>query len=154
MCISAKLLSICLASSLTQSMDLFIPKCQIWHLPLNFMSFLSAHFSRFSEWYQTRLVYPVYHSFQFCLVCILAQEALCPIIQVVNEDVKEYQPQCQALWLFASDWRSGGLCPADHSLVGLAFEQVSIHLIIHFPSLDCISLPGRLLWETVLKVSL
>ena len=30
------------------------------------------------------------HSFQFCIICRLAEDALCPIIQAIIEDVKSY----------------------------------------------------------------
>jgi len=33
------------------------------------------------------------HSLQFCISCELAKDALCPINQVINEDVKEHWTQ-------------------------------------------------------------
>ena len=35
-------------------------------------------------------IWCITYSSQFCVICKLAKDVLCPIIQVINEDVGEY----------------------------------------------------------------
>jgi len=37
-------------------------------------------------------IWPVSRSFRFCFVCKPAEGVLCPVMQVISEDVKQYWP--------------------------------------------------------------
>jgi len=74
-----KLPSGCSVPSLYQHLLLFLPRCRILHIPLlNFMRFLISCIS---------------HYFQFCAFCERAEGSLCPTVQFINEEVKQYRTQ-------------------------------------------------------------
>lgn len=73
-------------------------------------------------------------------VCRLPERTLCPTAQVIGKDVKQYQPQCQSLWLITCDWPPDGLKAADGSPVSSTFEQFPVHMRVQLPNLDYIHL--------------
>jgi len=46
-------------------------------------------------------IWCISHSPQFCNICKLPEDVLCPSMQVINEDVKQYWVQYQPLGLVA-----------------------------------------------------
>ena len=84
------------------------------------------------------------HFSQFCIISELAEGMLCPIIQIVNEDVK--QCWCR-YWLWGyttNNWPPAGLCatghhPLDHfySLCFLSENFVITRVFFYFQLLKC-----------------
>ena len=115
-CFSAEMLSSWSSPILYWCLELFLPGCRtLCFLLMNFMKFLLAYYSAFwhpSECQCNQLVYqpllPVY------VIIKLAEGALCPIIQVINEVVKRYWPQYWCLGYTSSDFPPSGLY-ADHN---------------------------------------
>jgi len=64
-----------------------------------------------------------------CALCAdLLRMRSAPLSRSLNEEVEQYQPQCQALGLVLSDWPPDGLCAADHNPV----SHFSVHLTVRF----------------------
>lgn len=58
------------------------------------------------------------HSSQFSVVCKLAEDTFCPIIQIINEEFKQVWIQCWSFWCTTSQWPRTRLCTTpDHPLV-------------------------------------
>ena len=64
------------------------------------------------------------HSSQLCITCKLAEDMLCPISQVINEDVEKDWPQYWFLGYSATYWPPTGLRAMDHNLLGPAIQPV------------------------------
>lgn len=77
-------------------------------------------------------LWSISHSFQFCTFCRLAEDAHCPIIQLVNEDVDQDQTQHWPLgcsgshWSDASQWIAVG-----HPVFKLAIKMICLISIIY-----------------------
>ncbi|KAK4827152.1 hypothetical protein QYF61_015106, partial [Mycteria americana] len=87
------------------------------------------------------------HPFQFWVICKLAEGALCPIIQIINEDDEQDWTQYRPLRYTTSHWPLTGLCATDHHSLGLAVQTVfhlPHHLLIQpiFRQLLCEDLIG------------
>lgn len=93
---------------------------------LNFIKFLLAQFSNLArfQWQPSPLVYQPL--LPFYIVCKPAKGVSCPIIQVPNEDVKQYWSHYPALG-HTTGYRSlAGLCATDHNnLLSLSVQSVS-----------------------------
>lgn len=61
---------------------------------------------------------------QSCTFHKLVEGGLCPIIQVINEDVKTVQAQYKPLQYTSSDWPSGGICAAGQNPLSMATQPV------------------------------
>ena len=64
------------------------------------------------------------HSFQFCVIYKFAEGTLCPIIQNINEDVKQDQTPYWPLGYTTSYWPPTRPCATDHHPLGPAFQPV------------------------------
>lgn len=114
---SPKLLPRWSAPSLSWCMGLLLPT---QHFPmLNIMWFPLAHFSSFQGPPEEQ------HTLQpFCVICRLAEGALCPILQVAKGVVEQYWIQNQALlhipmlMLSLSPYRLPNSVPLHHHLAG------------------------------------
>lgn len=73
-------------------MELLISGCRTLYFSLlGFTKFLSTHFScPGPSWWR------ISHPFQICVISKLAKVTLCPIIQIINEDVEQ---DCALYWL-------------------------------------------------------
>jgi len=91
-----KLLSSWLATSIWWYLGSFLPRCRTLHI-LNCISFLTVHFSC--------LLKSLWDSFQFCVICKLAKDAFCPIIQIID-DVEQDWTQYWLQGFTASYWPS------------------------------------------------
>ena len=84
---SAKLLSIWVGPSMYWWMGLFLPRYRTHNFLLNLMKFLSAHFSSLlrSLWMTSWCsdMSPHVKSHEFCVICRLSEDILCPIIQMM-----------------------------------------------------------------------
>lgn len=82
-----KVLSSWMAPSPHWCMGLLLLRSRIFYFSLNCMS---AHFSSLSSfWMVAHDSVIISHSSKFCVICKLAAGALCPIIQIIHEYVKQ-----------------------------------------------------------------
>lgn len=58
--------------------------------------------------------------FKFCVVCRFAEDTICVIIHVVNEDVEKYEPQYWPLGYCACYWIAAICWIIDHYPLGMA----------------------------------
>lgn len=89
---SAGLLSIQMAPSLHCCTDLFLPRCRPWQMPLNFMLWLSVHFSSLLRPF-SKILLCINISPQLSIISEFAENALHPITQVINKIIKQCQFQ-------------------------------------------------------------
>lgn len=126
-----------------------VPKCQrklerdIWRLPCQLPCsklgqlepFAQDHIQSGSEYLQgwapqslcERLLlvfWCISCSSQFCTFCKLAEGVLCPIIQVIDEDIKECYLWCGPLAHTSRDLPPAGVFAADHNPSSLAVQAV------------------------------
>jgi len=67
-------------------------------------------------------IWCISHSSPYCVIWKCVQVALCPIIQVINEDVQQYQPMdCTT-----SDWPPAGPHVTDHNPSNLVVQPVFV----------------------------
>lgn len=124
----AKLHSTSLAHSMYLHMGLFFPRCSTWHFPLlNFPSDscwpVSSNCK--SEWWHSTLVpQPLLQVLYDPVTCQLAEGTLCPIIWVINKDVKHRWSWSQPLEYATNDYPSPGLHAADHNPLSPAVHPV------------------------------
>ena len=57
-------------------------------------------------------------------MCILVDNALCPIVQVISEDAKEYETHHQPFGYITSYWSVTGLSATDHNILTTTDEPV------------------------------
>lgn len=86
---------------------------------------------------------------QFCVVCNLAEDALCPSAVVINEDTEVHWPHYLSLRTLPLTGFQVNLF-ADHNLLGPA-APFPISLTGDFCNLYCTTLCTKMLLETVLK---
>lgn len=140
---SAKLLSSWWSPRHYGCLGLFLPKCRTLHFPLfNFMRFSSALFSNVSQtpWMTaspSRV--PTTRVTQFCILCELAECALCSSVQAVSE---EYWHLLLPIGHSARDLPLTGLHTADHHLLGpshlVSFKAVSLFIYLTCTLLVCL----------------
>lgn len=101
-------------------------------------------------------LWQISYSFPFCVIWKTAESVLCPFIQVINEEVKEYWSQYQPLEYTTSDHHCfpAEHCLTDHNPLILEFHLLLCLLILQISSLYCFNLSMGLLWEITQKVSL
>ena len=58
------------------------------------------------------------------IICKLPEGAACPVIQVVDEDVKHFYHQCQSLGHTTGGWPPVGLCAAAENPISPAVQPV------------------------------
>lgn len=64
-------------------------------------------------------------------VCKLVEGQLCPIIQFINVDVKQYRTQYQPLGYTTNDCPPAGLHTNDHNHLSPAVQAVFRHYLVH-----------------------
>ena len=90
----------------------------------------------------------VSHSSQLCIISKLAEDGLCPFIQVVDEDVKQGQTQHQARGNMASYRPPTSFCEPDDNTLRSANQPV-LNLLHHPHIPHFLSFITRMLWEAV-----
>lgn len=146
----AKLFFSQLVPTLFGWLDLLLLMGSTCHFPLlTFTMFLSAYFSSLSRsfWMKVHSSVTSIISLRF-LSSLLAEDALCSIIHLINWDVKQCWPQDQCLEPNADDWLQLDFLILKVTLWVTQLGQFSIYLtVVHFGSIfkDCenwISVPG------------
>lgn len=120
----------------------FIPSLS-WHM--GFFLFPGVglkHFPLLKSWHSCLPIYPAYQgtsemaaqvsgvSVILCslvIICKVVEGVLCPIIQLINEVVKQYWTQYQWPEHNPSDWPAAGLCATAHNSLSFAdsFQSIS-----------------------------
>lgn len=99
-----------------QMQDFLFPFIELHEIPVGFLlSFLR------SIWLPLQLAGVSATPLSSCHQQTCTLDALCPIIQVTNEVVKWYWPQCWSLGCTSSDFLPAGL-HADHNSLSLAVQ--------------------------------
>lgn len=125
---SNKLLSSWVAPACPGAWGYFPPRCRILHFSVELHEVPVIPFLQPAALNGSTTLWPISHSFQLCVICKLADGKIFPILQIVNEDLKQG-------WSSSDPWDTPtGLCTTDDHLRGLAVSQFSNHLTVCSPS--------------------
>jgi len=148
---STKLLSSESASSFYWFVGLFLLRCRTSHFSL--LNFISRFLWPVEDHLKGSTALPcLSHTSWFCANCRLGEDALCPVIQVTSEDVKQYWPSINP-WGTAFGVGFQSLHAADHNSLSSVPPVFSLLCVI-LSSPYFISFSIRMLSETALKALL
>jgi len=116
--------------SLYWYLRLFLPRCRSQRLPLlNLMEFLCPFLQPIKTLLNGSMTqWCISHFSQCCIIYNLTEDWLGPILQAVNEDVKQYCPWYPCHWVPLGQtirvWLLARLCATDYKPLDLQSHQV------------------------------
>ncbi|KAK4806786.1 hypothetical protein QYF61_005582 [Mycteria americana] len=102
-----------------QGQDFALPLVELHEVPVSpFLQLVEVPLD------DSMTLWHISYSSHFCVTSKLAEGTLCPIIQIINEEVKHYWPQYRPLGYTSSDLPPTALCATDHHPLGPAIQPI------------------------------